>query len=71
MMVYAKESEFYRSDPDSFAWRADQGAPIVNAWTRGEVRQLAKDAGLLARYVGSYRHTENEGPGLSSCWSLR
>jgi hypothetical protein len=43
----------------------------VNAWTRGEVRQLAKDAGLIARYVGSYRHTENSGPGLSSCWSLR
>jgi hypothetical protein len=70
-MVYAKESWFYRSDPNTFAWRADQGAPIVNAWSRDEVRKLAKNAGLTARYVGSYRHTEDEGPGLSSCWSLR
>lgn len=76
MMVYSSESDFYRriahGDPATFALLADGEAPITNAWTAEEVVAIAKEAGLRAEYVGSYRHPgEIEGPGLSSCWSLR
>lgn len=76
MMVYSSESDFYRriahGDPATFALLADGKAPITNAWTAEEVVAIAKEAGLRAEYVGSYRHPgEIEGPGLSSCWSLR
>ena len=76
MMVYSAESDFYRriahGDPATFALLADGQAPITNAWTNAEVVEMAAEAGLEATYVGGYRHPgEIEGPGLSSCWSLR
>ena len=76
MMVYSSESDFYRriahGDQATFALLADGEAPITNAWTNAEVVEIAAKAGLEATYVGGYRHPgEIEGPGLSSCWSLR
>jgi hypothetical protein len=76
MMVYSSESDFYLriadGNPATFALLADGEAPITNAWTQEETVAIANEAGLTATYVGSYRHPgEIEGPGLSSCWSLR
>lgn len=76
MMVYSSESDFYRriagGDPAEFARLADGDAPVTVAWTKEEVAAIAREAGLKAEYVGSYMHPgELEGPGLSSCWSLR
>ena len=75
-MVYDADSWFYRvrceSNPARFRELADEGAPIANAWTQQEVRDLAAKADLTATYLGSYRHPgEPEGPGLSACYSLR
>lgn len=76
MMVYDRDSWFFRvacrEDQDQFRRRADSGAPIVHAWTRDEVAEIARDAGLTSTYLGSYLHpVEAEGPGLSACYSLR
>lgn len=76
MMVYSAESQFFQQhcsrSKKVFRSRLDHGAPIINVWTAEEVTDLAAQAGLYATYVGSYRiPSETEGPGLSSCWSLR
>jgi SAM-dependent methyltransferase len=76
MMVYSADSWFYKvkcgGDPDAFRAAADTGAPISHAWTHNEVVALAKQAGLNARYVGSYLTAgEPQPPGLMSCWSLK
>lgn len=75
MMVYSSESWMFqkmaRGNPGRFAAIADAGAPIVHAWTRDEVIELSRQAGFTATYLGSYRHSEPEGPGMSSCWMLR
>ena len=74
-MVYSAESHFYRvtckANEILFRQRADGGAPIVNAWTQAEFTEMASEAGLTARYLGGYWHSEPDGPGLSSCWELR
>ena len=76
MMVYSAESQFVQQhcggDLERFQRVIDHDAPIARAWTQAEVKQLAADANLNAAYLGSYRiPSETEGPGLSSCWSLR
>lgn len=75
-MVYSAESEVCledcKGDPELFRQHVDSGAPIANAWTRKQVRDIATAAGLQATYLGSYRvPSETTGPGLSSCWSLK
>lgn len=73
MMVYAAESDFVKNQggPEAFERVADGEAPIAKAWTRGEVRTMAEQAGLEATYLGGYWMAESSGPGLGGCWSLR
>jgi ubiquinone/menaquinone biosynthesis C-methylase UbiE len=75
MMVYSSESEFFQvqcgGSAELFARTVDHGAPIVRAWSRVEVADLAAKAGLVTVYRGSYRiPDETTGPGLSACYSL-
>ena len=77
LMVYSSESAFYQlvcdGNPATFRLRADEDAPIANAWTIAEVQQIASNAGLCASHVGSYRHPTERGfgEGLSACYSVR
>jgi SAM-dependent methyltransferase len=76
MMVYSAESQFVQEtcggDLEEFQRVIDHDAPIARAWTKAEVKLLAAEANLSATYLGSYRiPSETEGPGLSTCWSLK
>lgn len=72
LMVYAAESQFVQAHggPEGFEEIADGAAPIAKAWTKAEVRKLAKQAHLKATYKGGYLMGETKGPGLGGCWSL-
>jgi len=75
LMVYEADSFLYRSvcgsDPEAFRRICDSGAPIARAWTKREVADLAKAAGLRATYLGSYGHKADAMyAGSSSVYSL-